>query len=175
MTIILIIVIAGVLLYIINTKGDKKTTSSTDSMSIPEDKRSIPECLSRKYPISGITHHCRARDIGIIRGYIQDEPNNPHDSNAAAIINERGKKLGYIRAIDLEDYRHFTDSSQLPFIGFIETFENEEGYETLYGKVKAYKGEPDKVAVTMHEDIDYLMDIFQIADHEERIEALRFF
>lgn len=174
MTTILIIVIAGVLLYMINTKGDKKVISSTSTT--PKDLRNVPECLSRKYSISGITHHCRAEDIGIVYGYIYNEPNNHYDPNAVAIIHDNGKKLGYIRKIDLEDYRDFAgQSSQLPFVGFIEVFENDNGDMTLYGKIKTYQGQPDKVAETMHEDKDYLMHTFQIVDHEERIQALRFF
>ena len=46
--------------------------------------------------IVGLKHHTNADFSGTFEGYTKAEPNNPHDTNAIAVHEQSGKKIGYI-------------------------------------------------------------------------------
>ena len=170
MTLIIIIAIIVLILWHRNSNQEPKK-APLKKITRP----TINNCTTRRYNIAGINHYCRSKDIGVIYGYVVPEPDNRYDKNALQILHDNGKSLGYIRRIDQDDYLNFANGANLPFVGYIDTWENEEGRLQLYGKIRVYIGEPDEVAESMIEDKNYLMDIFQIVDHDMREDELHYF
>lgn len=69
--------------------------------------------------IAGIGRYCNQSDIGYIIGRVMPEPNNEYNPKAMVVKDLDGKKLGYIAESQLEDYRDWSNSVVLPFVGYI--------------------------------------------------------
>ena len=57
------------------------------------------EDMSMKVKIAGINYHLDKNDgdyLGVLAGYIENEPDNPVDSSAIGIYANDGKLVGYI-------------------------------------------------------------------------------
>lgn len=166
--ILAIIFIAALLLFI------RKNESAT-----PATATEKPDylCYTRHFKIAGLTHRCTRSDIGIIMGKVTYEPTNPHDKNAIAVIvnpeQSDERVIGYIRKDDQATFMNFAyKETELPFIGFIEEFQTEDGRASLFGKIKVFSGKDEDIETDMAIDIKYLTDAFAIRRYSERIDLL---
>lgn len=165
--IVLIVILLCIILFIAFQGNSKPTVPRRISYVSP----------TRKFSIAGITKHCGKKDIGVIIGKTVDDPENSYDKHAVAIIanaeQEDEKLLGYIRKDDQPTYGNFAyKSTELPFVGFIEQFENESGRMTLFGKIRVFNGTAEDMETDMTEALKYLAEAFQIKQYDQRIEIL---
>lgn len=82
--------------------------------------------------IAGLKYRATHHDAGGFYGWVEKEPDNEYDHRAVAIYNEHGRKLGYIPAKELYDFRKWSDGNPVPCTGFIFV---EEG--VVRGRIKA--------------------------------------
>lgn len=131
----------------------------------------------RRFRIAGLSYRCTKKDIGIVMGKVGYDPSNEHDPNAIAIISNidqpNEKLLGFIRKEDQTQFSNFAyKEKELPFLGFIEEFENEDGQRMLFGKIKAYSGEESDVEADMANDLKLLTEAFNQRNYHARIKRL---
>ena len=85
--------------------------------------------------ISGLSHHCTARDRGIISGAIVNEKDNPVDRKAMAlVVGKPIRIIGYVPSAILPDFRRWAGKSDIRFVGYIFV---EDGI--LRGRARAYQ------------------------------------
>ena len=173
MKVLIIVILAIVFIALFNKSQKADTNNSSNRKTKPKYVR---KAHARRFRISGISHHCSSKDIGIISGKVGDDPSNEYDPNAIAIISNIGqpneKLLGFIAKADQATFTNFAYKEQeLSFVGFIEEFEKERG-KGIFGKIKVYYGSDDDVNADMTEDIKLLTQAFQIRNYEERISEL---
>ena len=151
----------------------KSVPDEPDEPAAPID-RIFPKSTTACFRIAGISHHCSRRDIGAISGELIDEPNNPHDRNAVMIIDaDTTMLLGYIAKEEKKEYRKIADGkARMPFVGFIEQYENCDGEMCLYGIVRTYAGDEVTVMSDAQNDWDFIQGAFTIKSYEERIRML---
>lgn len=158
MTILIIIaVVVGIfLLSKIQPKDANKPVSSHTSTNAHKRLSA-----SRKFSIAGLSHRCTKKDIGCFVGKVAYEPTNKFDKNAIAIIanaEQADEKLvGYIPKDYQTIFKNFAYNAQeLPCVGFIDEFINDEGKRMLFGKIRVYDGEDADVETDMKEDLNQL-------------------
>ena len=132
--------------------------------------------ISRRFSIAGLSYRCTKKDIGIFIGKVAYEPTNKYDKNAIAIIanaEQSGEKLiGYIPKHHQANFNNFAYNAQeLPCIGFIDEFINDEGKKMLYGNIRAYSGKDIDVEKDMEEDLKKLSQAFS-KDYQHKEEML---
>lgn len=169
MGIALIIVVAAILIYFVL----KSNSQPTQEKNCIEPRKAV----SRRFRIAGLSYRCTRKDIGIVMGKVGYDPSNEHDPNAIAIIanidQPNEKLLGFIKK---EDQAHFGNlaykEKELPFLGFIEDFENEEGKRMLFGKIRVYSGSESDVEADMANDLKVLTECFGQRNYKRRIMLL---
>ena len=153
---------------------NKKPNAEQKSTSTGEHKEKHErKAYARRFKIAGISHRCTAKDIGIIMGKVAYEPTNQYDPNAIAVIanpeQPNEKLLGYIAKDDQATFKNFAyNEDELPFIGFIEKFDNGNG-KAIFGKIKVYNGSEEDMMADMDEDMKSLTRAFSINDYDIRI------
>lgn len=165
MTLIAIILVFVVFLFVYHKKEK------------PEPKRRVyvdveRKALSRHFRIAGISFKCSIEDIGIITGKVRYDPTNEHDPNAIAIVSNADqpneKIVGFISKQSQIDFKNFADKEkELPFVGFIEEFDKEDG-RGIYGKIKVYYGKEEDIDADMADDIIQLKRAFRVRLYDER-------
>lgn len=141
--------------------------------AVPID-RIFPKSTTACFRIAGISHHCSRRDIGAISGELIDELDNAYDKNAVMIVDaNKTQLLGYIAKEEKKEYRKIADGkARMPFVGFIEQYENCDGEMCLYGIVRIYAGDEETVMSDAQNDWDFIQGAFTIKSYEERIRML---
>ena len=77
--------------------------------------------------VTGMRYYCTLADLGPVNGYVQPEPDNPHDPDAQVVVRADGKKLGYIPKNALEEYLEFNpEGLTCPFAGYVKV--TRQGY-----------------------------------------------
>lgn len=84
--------------------------------------------------IAGAFIHAKDFGTGSFYGWVESEPDNPHDRNAMAIYTTDGEHMGYIPADELTAYREWCECDPMPCIGVIYRWNGK-----IYGKVKVLK------------------------------------
>ena len=162
--------------------------SATDTKPEEQPRRSEPNRTAAATPvksknktgvfrIAGISRRCGKSDVGVIIGEAVREPNNPHDKFAIAVIANSGQKdeklLGYISKNDQYFFDRLAGKADaLPFVGFIEEFENESGRMTTYSRIKIFGGNDREIEAEMSKTMRQLADIFNINDYDRRVSML---
>lgn len=175
MKIIIVIVVFVVFLvfYHKSQKEEPRTTRVSSDLKSATRK----SVISRRFKIAGLSHRCTRKDIGIVMGKVGYDPTNEHDPNAIAIIanieQPNEKLLGFIPRDSQATFANFAYKQQeLPFLGFIEEFTNDEGRKMLFGKIKAYTGTDESIEAEMADDLKYLTIAFEEKSYNKRIEML---
>lgn len=70
--------------------------------------------------VAGANRRCTPNDVGGIVGYVEAEPTNDYNPNAMGVYLANGKLIGYIAERELEDYRAWSRTKKLPFVGYID-------------------------------------------------------
>lgn len=145
-----------------------------------DDDRPKYKSYTRKFRIAGVSNKCNRKDIGPIIGKVALDPTNEFDKNAIAIIANPEQKdeklLGYIPKDDQATYMNFAyKEKELPFTGYIEEFETEDGRKSIFGKIKVYYGKDEDVENDMMQDVKFLAEVFNNGSYDRRMEALRLF
>lgn len=110
--------------YVIPTT-QKKTLSWSYLYSLDYDDSLVADVLETE--IAGMRYHCSVADLGLVNGYIEPEPSNPHDPHAQAVFRADGKKLGYIPKNVLPEYEDFNPGHLVcPFAGEVKV--TRQGY-----------------------------------------------
>lgn len=174
---VLVIVFAVmILIYIISFNSSTQQTQPDvlQLEDIPDPVLSVPQSEYKTFRIAGITNYCNRSDIGCISGELRKDPDNPYDKKAVMIIEANKEKLiGYISRNEKEQYLKFSNNlDRRPFVGYIETYINNEGRTTLYGIIRSYSGDDEIVMNDMQNDWEFLHEAFRIKDYEKRIEVL---
>lgn len=184
-SIAIVALIAFVVLIIIMLISDAKSSSNTSEPNKQQDDAQQPGLTTLTYPkspykcfrIAGINNYCDFSDVGPISGELRKEPENRYDRNAVMIIEANKEKiLGYIPKHQQAEYKKISQGmDRRPFVGFIETFINEDGRRAIYGIIRTYSGKDDTVMDDAQNDWNYLHTAFAIKSHEKRQEALNQF
>jgi hypothetical protein len=173
MTFIIIIITIIICLVLFNRTQKDETQSFYEH---DESAKYIRKAFARRFKIAGISYRCTKKDIGIIMGKVGYDSSNEYDPNAIAIIaNPEGpneKLLGFISQAEQATFRNFAYKQQeLPFVGYIEEFDNEKG-KAIFGKIKVYSGTDEAIEADMTEDIKSLTNAFAIKNYYTRIAEL---
>ena len=84
--------------------------------SLEFDERLVSQTM--RTDITGMRYYCSFADVGLVNGFVQPEPSNPHDPRAQVVIRADGKKLGYIPRYALDEYVNFSGGFLVcPFAG----------------------------------------------------------
>ena len=119
-----------------DTPKQKQKEIIVRTLDIPDDN----EDGTFETRIAGISFHCDETDQGIFKGIIFNESNNPNNPNAMAIASSQSRKIvGYIPNDELLEYSRWCNYKNVPCVGFIKQFVNDEGKEILFGRVVAIK------------------------------------
>lgn len=170
---ILIFVIVSTLLF-----KDKTTTVTQETVHQEEELvkpiLTYPESPYKCFRIAGINNYCDRSDIGPISGELRKEPENRYDRNAVMILEANKEKLlGYIPKDHQSIYKKISGGmDRRPFVGFIDTFINEDGRTCFFGVIRTYAGEDDVVMNDARNDWDFLHAAYRIKSHEKRMEVL---
>ena len=173
---VIIVIVAFVIFLVLYHKSQKEEPRVTRVSREP--KITTPKSsISRRFKIAGLSHRCTRKDIGIVMGKVGYDPTNEYDPNAIAIIanieQPNEKLLGFIPRESQATFANFAYKQQeLPFIGFIEEFTNDEGRKMLFGKIKAYTGTDESIEAEMSNDLKLLTIAFAEKDYNKRIEML---
>lgn len=172
----LILIIMSLLIPSMIRRKETKAGNITEECNLITE-RIYPKSKTVSFHIAGISNYCNRSDIGMICGETIDEPGNKHDKNAVMVVDANKEKLlGYISKKDKKEYRDIAEyNTRMPFIGFIETFENDFGKLSLFGIIKVYSGDEKTVDEDINNDWQYLRYCYTIRSYEERIEALNQF
>lgn len=133
-----------------------------------------PESPYKCFRIAGISNYCNFSDVGPISGELRKEPENRYDRNAVMILEANKEKLlGYIPKDHQSIYKKISEGKdRRPFVGFIDTYINEDGRTCLFGVIRTYSGEDDVVLNDAQNDWDFLHAAFRIKSYEKRMEVL---
>lgn len=169
--IILFAIIIAILLLMSSKTEAKPVKHKTTSYS------SYSSASSKTFKIAGISRRCNKKDIGIIIGAVVNENDNPHDPYAKSIIANYGqrnqKHLGYIAKSDQYYYEGLAkNTTELPFVGFIEEFETDDNRMAIFGKIKVFSGKETDVENAMTETMMHITDAFRVSNYNKRIEML---
>lgn len=98
------------------------------------------------FKIAGITHYCDFSDVGMVRGMAFNDPKNPYDKTAVALVavssDGKQKLLGHIAKDENKAYKNLVeDSDKNVFIGYIRRFETYDGEKGILGRLKVYYGD----------------------------------
>lgn len=177
--IIIFIVIAVILLFVlIAFKSESQSADPSqplEPLEIP--KRKEPVSASESFRIAGISEYCNLSDVGVISGELIDEPENRYDKDAVVIIDaNKNQVLGYVSKNDKKAYRKIAQGkNRMPFVGYIESFVNEDGKTCVFGIVRTYAGDEETVLSDAQNDWDFLLSVFKIRSYEYRIYFLEQF
>lgn len=174
--IIILITIAVILLFVlIAFKSDSQSAEPLEPLEIP--KRKEPVSTSESFRIVGISKYCTLSDVGIISGELIDEPENKYDKDAVVIIDaNKNQVLGYVSKNDKKAYRKIAQGkNRMPFVGYIESFVNEEGKTCVFGIVRTYAGDEETVLSDAQNDWDFLQSVFKIRPYDSRMAFLEEF
>lgn len=175
--IIVISIIIIVFVYRICNRKYQQLTEAGEEATPMDDtviERKNPISKTATFRIAGISHHCSRGDMGVISGEMIDEPTNPYDKDAVMIMDaNKTQLLGYIARDEKRSYRRIADGkARMPFVGFIEQYENEDGEMRLFGIVRTYAGDEETVTADAQCDWEYLQHAFTVRDYEKRMELL---
>lgn len=177
---IAIAIIVSIILIALIRKGNKEE-EQTSSRKSDKQVRYTYELGSpankRTFRIAGLTYRCTRKDIGIVMGKVGYDRTNDSDPNAIAIIADielpSERLLGFIPRDSQYSFRNFAkDEQELPFIGYIEEFRDENGEWKIFGKIRVYKGELSDVEADMREDLAALQDAFEEKTYSNRMDLL---
>ena len=173
---VVVIFIARALLASESKPQPKQETSSKQQAEekLIKPILTYPESPYKCFRIAGISNYCNRSDIGPISGELRKEPENRYDRNAVMILEANKEKLlGYIPKDHQSIYKKISGGKdRRPFVGFIDTYINEDGKTCLFGVIRTYSGEDDVVMNDAQNDWDFLHAAFRIKSHEERMEVL---
>lgn len=178
---IIIIVAVLILIFIIvlmSSSKDETTTATQKTVhqqeELVEPILTYPESPYRCFRIAGISNYCDMSDIGPICGELRNDPENKYDKSAVMVIEANKEKiLGYIPKDQKADYKKISQGQdRRPFVGFIDTFINEDGKTCLFGVIRTYSGEDDVVMNDAQNDWDFLHAAFRIKSYDKRMEVL---
>lgn len=181
---IIIIVAALILIFIIvsmSSSNDKTTKVKQEAVHHQEEPvnpiLTYPESPYKSFRIAGISNYCDRSDIGPICGELRKDSENRYDRSAVMVIEANKEKiLGYIPRDQKADYKKISQGQdRRPFVGYIETFINEEGQQCVYGVIRTYAGEEETVMEDAQNDWEFLNAAFRIKSYEKRIEVLNQF
>lgn len=138
------------------------------------DKEGAEEYSTSLFRIAGITHHCTKKDIGFISG-ISFPHNNPYDKTAIALGRVQNGRVsdifGYIAKDDKKAFNKFAgESKNLPFLGYIKPFTDDEGRTGICGLIKFYKGNCKGAYEAMIKDAKLLIGAFKGYYKEQTLE-----
>ena len=174
--IIILIVIAIILLFVlIAFKSDAQSSEplrAIEPLEIPTRKE--PKSISESFRIVGISKYCTLSDVGLISGELIDEPENKYDKDAVVIIDaNKNQVLGYVSKNDKKAYRKIAQGkNRMPFVGYIESFVNEDGKKCVFGIVRTYAGDEETVLSDAQNDWGFLQSVFNIRSYESRMDLL---
>lgn len=145
-----------------------------DALYTDFDKEGAGEYSTAKFRIAGITNYCTQNDTGFIYG-LSFLHNNPYDKTAIALGRVKNSNVsgiyGYIPKEDKKAFNEFAgDNKQLPFLGYIKAFINEEGRVGIAGKIKLYKGNCVGVYEEMVADAQLIKGAFKGYYKEQTLE-----
>ena len=171
MIIALILFFAIVLLLVNHLGNDKRPSQQVTEIDL---NREITQSSNAIFKIAGITRYCNYSDIGPICGELRKDPDNKYDKKAVMVIEANNEKiLGYIAKVDQNKYYSIVgDNDSIPFIGYIEKFENDEGKCSIFGVIRAYVSNTESALEDAQNDWDYLQKVFKLRSYDKRIEAL---
>lgn len=178
---IILIVAALILIYIIiSMSSSQDNTESAEQDAVHQEEDLVdpiityPESEYESFRIAGISKYCDESDIGPISGELRNEPENRYDKNAVMVIEANKEKiLGYIPKDQKAEYKKISQGQdRRPFVGYIETFINEDGEQCVFGIIRTYSGEDDDVMNDAQNDWDFLHAAFRIKSYDKRMEVL---
>lgn len=179
MTILIIVLVTGILIFLLAKNESKANESKSQYTNDPRDYYKEPSSRSntRTFRIAGLTFRCTRKDIGIVMGKVGYDPGNKADPDAIAIIADIGlsteKLLGYIPRDSQYAFRNLAKQKQeLPFVGYIEEFKNDDNEWKLYGKIRVYNGQMSDVEKDMEEDLKALTKAFNENRYSTRMDLL---
>lgn len=169
-----ILTLSAILLIILVSVFMPSKKEEVSSETIDPVERKKPTSNTATFRIAGISHHCSRGDIGVTSGEMIDDPENPYDKDAVMIVDaNKTQLLGYIARDEKRSYRSIADGkTRMPFVGFIEQYENEDGEMRLFGIVRTYAGDEETVTADAQCDWEYLQHAFTVRDYEKRMELL---
>ncbi len=185
--ILIAVFITLVVLAIISLKsadGNSSSNTTAEPTKQQDDAQELvgpiltyPASRYKCFKIAGISNYCNFSDVGPISGELRKEPENRYDHNAVMIIDANKEKiLGYIPKHQQVDYKMISQGmDRRPFVGYIDTFINEDGRRAIYGIIRTYSGEEDVVMEDAQNDWSFLHAVFRIRSHEKRQEVLEQF
>lgn len=103
-----------------------------ETFQMPEGAPSHPSVHNRDYYIAGLQMRCN--DPFVTFGFAERERGNRYSSRAVAIYDYKGRQLGYIPEVLLNDYYDDTEGEKVPLIAVAWRSEGE-----LRGKAYTYK------------------------------------
>ena len=138
------------------------------------DKEGAEEYSTSLFRIAGITHHWTKKDVGFISG-ISCPHNNPYDKTAIALGRVQNGRVsdifGYIAKDDKKAFNKFAgESKNLPFLGYIKPFTDDEGRTGICGLIKFYKGNCKGAYEAMIKDAKLLIGAFKGYYKEQTLE-----
>lgn len=157
-----------------NQEAVKFVDAFLDELYTEFDKEGAEDHSTSLFRIAGITHHCTKKDIGFISG-LSFPHNNPYDKTAIALGRVKNSRVddifGYIAKEDKKAFNKFAgDDKNLPFLGYIKPFTDDEGYTGICGLVKFYKGNCKGAYEAMIKDAKLLIGAFKGYYKEQTLE-----
>ena len=148
-----------------NQEAVKFVDAFLDELYSDFDKEGAEEHSTSLFRIAGITHHCTKKDVGFISG-ISFPQNNPYDKTAIALGRVKDGRVadifGYIAKEDKKAFNKFAgENKNLPFLGYIKTFTDDEGRTGICGSIKFYQGNCKGAYEAMIKDAKLLIGAFK--------------
>lgn len=133
----------------VNKEVDTEITMEIEMLG--DEQYSKDEYQDRFYStyIAGTSHHCTIIECNAFVGFAVPEPNNKYDKNAVAILNNKGKLLGYIAKKELKDFREWSNCKTVPCVGYISK-EDDGSFHSNLKCIKPYSMDFIKEEITRY-------------------------
>lgn len=137
--IIVFLVLVAIIFVIATSSNSDDDTTRQKEVSVEFTNAPPPSGRNKfSFSIAGVNYRCTLKDVGSFIGMLVPEPNNPHDPNAVAVVNQNGKRLGYVGKSNLSELYQWSKGRVCPCVGYITSdYDYRENKNYLIGHCTA--------------------------------------